>query len=83
MGQKRPPTFSVDGLADSMGVSDFAAGTVCWKQIIPSAKSAGIAAKAAQGAQLLVRNEVTQNSPGFQVARLSAPQSAPTRRAPV
>ena len=22
MGQKRPPTFSVDGLADSMGVSD-------------------------------------------------------------
>ena len=27
--EKRPPTFSVDGLDDGMGFSDFAAWTVC------------------------------------------------------
>ena len=45
-------------------------------------KSAGIDAQASQGAQLLVRNEVTQNSPDIQTSGLSASQSAhtPVRR---
>ena len=32
-----------------MGFSDFAAGTVCWKQIVPAAKYAGIAAQRRKG----------------------------------
>ena len=42
--KKRPLTFSIGGLTDGMGFPDFAAGTVCRKQIVSAAKcAAGIA----------------------------------------
>lgn len=39
--EKRPPTFSVDGLDDGMGFSGFAAGTVCVSRLFPLQSALG------------------------------------------
>ena len=38
---KRPPTFSVDGLCDGMGFSDFAADMVCASRLFPLQSALG------------------------------------------
>ena len=41
MDRKRPPTFSVDGLCDSMEFSDFAAEMVCASRLFPLQSALG------------------------------------------
>jgi len=65
MDRKRPPTFFSRRSDLRYRVLGLCGGNGLCQQTVSAAKCAGIDAQASQGAQLLVRNEVTQNSPGI------------------
>ena len=63
MDRKRPSTFFSRRSDLRYRVLGLCGGNGLCQQAVSAAKCAGIDAQASQGAQLLVRNEVTQNSP--------------------